>query len=235
MELAAARSATGRLSDVDSGGRGLFVAVEGPTGVGKTTLVNRLSQPMDAKPFLDRFEANPFLERLYAARTPQEADAFGLLAELTFVALRVVQLREIHTQLAAGAHVLADWAMVKHAAFAAATLDPADRDRVARTCALWASDVPSPDLVIHLRADPATLLSRVAGRGREMERGLTEAYFSTLSAAFDSVLPAWGAPVLTVDAASLDVFNESAVARLADQVFQLLDGRGDRLWSALNP
>jgi deoxyguanosine kinase len=215
--------------------RRFFIAVEGPTGVGKTTLVNRLSGLVDATAFLDRFDANPFLAPLYAASTPQEAGALGLLTELTFVALRVVQLREIRSQLAAGGCVLADWAMIKHAAFAAATLDPADRDRVVQTCGLWVSDVPSPDLLIHLRADPATLSARVVGRGRQMERGLTEAYFSALSAAFDAVLPACGTPVLTVDAARLDVFDDSALAGLAEQIFQMLGGRGDRLWSEQNP
>jgi deoxyguanosine kinase len=189
--------------------RKFFIAVEGPTGVGKTTLVNRLS--------------------------PQEAAALGLLTELTFVALRVAQLREIRSQLAGGGCVLADWSMIKHAAFAAATLAPADRDRVAQTCALWTSDVPSPDLLIHLRADPATLSARVAGRGRQMERGLTDAYFSALSAAFDAVLSASGVPVLTVDAARLDVFDDSALARLAEQMFQVLGGRGDWLWSTQSP
>jgi deoxyguanosine kinase len=214
--------------------RKFFIAVEGPTGVGKTTLVNRLSGLVDATAFLDQFDANPFLAPLYAA-TPQEAAALGLLTELTFVALRVAQLREIRSQLAGGGCVLADWSMIKHAAFAAATLAPADRDRVAQTCALWTSDVPSPDLLIHLRADPATLSARVAGRGRQMERGLTDAYFSALSAAFDAVLSASGVPVLTVDAARLDVFDDSALARLAEQMFQVLGGRGDWLWSTQSP
>ncbi|BCB81214.1 deoxynucleoside kinase [Phytohabitans flavus] len=224
----------GAANPVGAGRSPFFVAVEGPTGVGKTTLVSRLSELVSAKPFFDPFEANPFLPRLYAAATSEEASRHGLLTELTFVALRVVQLREIRSHLAAGGSILADWSMVKTTAFAAATLEPADQERVARTCALWASDLPTPDLLIHLRADPVTLASRVAGRGRQMERDLTEEYFAALSAAFDAVLPGCGTPVLAVDAAGLDVFDDAVVAQLADHVFEALDSRGERLWSAQN-
>jgi deoxyadenosine/deoxycytidine kinase len=143
-----------------------------------------------------------------------------MLTELTFLTLRIAQLREIATILAAGRSVVADWALVKQPIFAGLALGEADRDRIIRTCAIWADDLPDPDLLIYLRADARTLLERIAGRGREIEVNLNEAYLTSLCNAFDSELAHYSGQVLVVDATTFDVFDDEIVAQLAARVRQ---------------
>ena len=119
----------------------IFVAIEGPTGVGKTTLATRLATALGAQAVLDPFEANPFLTQLFT--DPEPTEALALRAELTFLALRVAQLREIADLLTAGRSVVADWALLKQPIFAATTLDPDDAARVVATVTCGLTVFPS--------------------------------------------------------------------------------------------
>jgi deoxyadenosine/deoxycytidine kinase len=192
--------------------------VEGPTGVGKSTLVRRLPSWISAEPIFDPFDANPFFGETHESSGGIAAGRRALLAELTFLALRITQLREIAAMLAAGRSVVADWAMVKQPIFAALTLGDIDRDRIVGTCAIWADDLPKPDLLIYLRADARALRERIVGRGRAIEADIDEAYLTLLSSVFDSELSHHPGPVMIVDAAAFDVFDDEAVAELADRI-----------------
>jgi deoxyguanosine kinase len=83
---------------------GMFIAIEGPTGVGKTTLAAHLAPALNACTMLDPFDANPFFREWVTAAHPRAE--LVLRAELMFVALRVAQLREIASQLTAGCCVV---------------------------------------------------------------------------------------------------------------------------------
>jgi hypothetical protein len=123
----------------------------------------------------------------------------ALRVELTFLALRVAQLRHIDAVLAAGRCVLADWAMLKQPIFAATTLDPADTARLAATVELWAPALPTPDLLIGLSASTAVLRGRVRRRGRNLEAGGTAAQLAALSSAFEAAYLQWSGPLIRVD------------------------------------
>jgi deoxyguanosine kinase len=196
-----------------------YVAIEGPTGAGKTTLAERLALALGAIAVLDPFEANPFLTGLLTSEQP--AAPLALRAELTFLALRVAQLREVAGLLAAGHSVVADWALLKQPIFAAATLDPADAARVAATVDVWAGSLPAPDVLIGLSAPTATLHSRVRQRGRDIEAGLTSAQLAALATAFEAAYAAWHRPLIRVNAATFDVFDKQHVHELAAGVRQL--------------
>lgn len=196
----------------------IFCAVEGPTGVGKTTLAARLAAELGAAGVYDPFDANPFLAQLLACEQPSEA--LTLRVELTFLALRIAQLREIADLLAAGRTVVADWAMLKQPIFAETTLASADAARVAATVQVWADSVPRPDVLIGLSAPTPVIRQRVRERGREMETGLTGAHLDALSAAFDAVYAAWDRPLIRLDAARFNTFHDPHVHELADQVRQ---------------
>lgn len=200
---------------------GSFIALEGATGVGKTTLVRRLCHLFGAQPFFDPYEDNPFLSRLYAA-TDQEREELAVLTELGFLALRVVQLRKIRAHLAIGGTALADWSMIKQLIFATTTLGQSDRQRIVRTCTAWNDDLPEPDLVIHLRADPWTLLSRVHSRGRVMESRLTIDDLTVLSTTYDAILSTCGLPVLSLDYTKFDISNHADIAAMASQISEAL-------------
>jgi deoxyadenosine/deoxycytidine kinase len=192
--------------------------VEGPTGVGKSTLARRLPSWISAEPIFDPFDANPFFGATHESSGGTSPGRSALLAELTFLALRIAQLREIAAMLAAGRSIVADWALAKQPVFAALSLGDIDRDRIAETCAIWADDLPKPDLLIYLRADARTLRERISDRGRPIEADINETYLTLLSDVFDSELSHHPGPVMIVDAAAFNVFDDKTVAQLADRI-----------------
>ena len=197
-----------------------FIAIEGATGVGKTTLAARLATELDAVAVFDPFDDNPFLPGLLAAdRRPDPASA--LRVELTFLALRLAQLRGIGELLVSGQHVVADWALIKQPIFAATTLDPDDAARVAATLDVWSPSVPQPDLLIGLSAATSVIRQRVCQRGREMEAGLTRAHIDHLLAAFEAAYAVWERPLIRVDANTFNTFHDNHVHELVEQLRQL--------------
>lgn len=131
-----------------------------------------------------------------------------------------LQLRRIRAALGKGQVVIADWALAKTKVFPRTTLEADDADRLEVAGALWSADLPEPYLVIHLRASPAVLAARMAGRDRPFERTLTPAALESLAALFDAALAA--ARVLIVDTDDFDVFDDDALSRLADRVITLI-------------
>jgi deoxyguanosine kinase len=200
--------------------RPALVAIEGPTGVGKTTLAARLAAALRATLVLDPFADNPFLPALLA-RGSEATRAEALRVELTFLALRVAQLRDVAKDLAAGRTVVADWALMKQAIFAATTLDPADAERVAETVQVWAPSLPVPTTLIGLSAPTAVLLARVCQRGRAMEAGVTERQLASLTAAFEAAYARWPGPFIGIDVDVFDAFDDRQVAELAARVRRL--------------
>ena len=205
----------------------VLVAIEGPTGVGKTTLAARLAAALRATLVLDPFTDNPFLPALLARGSQATRDE-ALRVELTFLALRVAQLRSVADDLAAGHTVVADWALMKQTIFAATTLDPADTERVAETVQVWAPSLPAPTVLIGMSAPTSVLLARVHQRGRDMEAGVTEKQLASLTTAFDAAYARWPGPFININTENFDVFDDRQVAELAARVRRLANAATQR-------
>ncbi|WP_233512341.1 deoxynucleoside kinase [Micromonospora deserti] len=109
-----------------SASRYAFGARSGTAGVDKTTLAGRLAARLDATLMLDPFADNPYLPQLYA-EAEHATDDLALKVELTFIALRVAQLRRIKMITRTGGRIVADWAMVQQRIFAAERCPPPTR------------------------------------------------------------------------------------------------------------
>lgn len=179
------------------------VAVEGPIGVGKTSLARRLAAHWDTRLVLEQPARNPFLPAFYeqmAERGTVRGNAAALRTQLGFLFDRVDQLAELEQQGLFERGVVSDFMFAKDAIFALLTLGDEDLALYRQVYRRHAAQAPEPDLVIWLQAEPDTLLARVRHRDRPMERRLGEAYLGALADAYHRYFASRrGAPVLAVN------------------------------------
>jgi deoxyadenosine/deoxycytidine kinase len=182
-----------------------LVAVEGPIGVGKTTLTNRLAAHLAWQTLLERPEENPFLARFY-----EDPERHALATQLFFLFQRINELRGLTQMDLFSGSTVADYLFDKDALFARLTLSDDEfalYQNLYRTLALQA---PTPDLVIYLQASPATLAERVKQRARAYEQPLAEEYLVRLSGAYSDFFYNYtAAPVLVVDSENLNFVDNA--------------------------
>lgn len=183
-----------------------YIAVEGPIGVGKTSLARRLAERLDAALVLERATENPFLERYY--RNPRAA-AFP--AQLHFLFQRAQQLAAMNQQDMFASVRVADYLLEKDRLFARLTLDHAELALYERVYERLGIDAPKPDLVIYLQAPVDVLLERIASRRIAYEQLIERGYLERLNEAYARFFHAYSAaPLLIVNAAAIDPVSSSA-------------------------
>ncbi len=183
-----------------------FIAVEGPIGVGKTSLARRLSESLSAELVLEQAAQNPFLERFY--RNPR-AGAFP--TQLYFLFQRAQQLAALNQQDLFAPVRVADYLLEKDRLFARITLDEAEYGLYEQVQARLGIIAPKPDLVIYLQAPVDVLIERIARRGVEYEQHIERDYLERLNEAYARFFHQYeAAPLLIVNAGSIDPINNPA-------------------------
>jgi deoxyguanosine kinase len=183
-----------------------FIVLEGPIGVGKTSLARRLCASLEAEPVLEQAAENPFLERFY--RNPRDG---ALPAQLYFLFQRAQQLAALNQQDMFAPLRVADYLLDKDRLFARVTLDDAEFSLYEQVYTKLDVQAPKPDLVVYLQAPVDVLLERIAKRGIRYEQQIDRAYLERLNEAYARFFHEYeAAPLLIVNAAAIDPINNQA-------------------------
>ncbi|MCW8878213.1 MAG: deoxynucleoside kinase [Kangiellaceae bacterium] len=210
------------MNDATSNSKKSFIAIEGPIGVGKTTLAKKLADTFRADLLLEGANENPFLERFY-----QDPKTGALPTQLYFLFQRTQQLKEvIQTDMFIDCRV-ADFLMEKDRLFARVTLDENELSLYEQVYENLTIDAPVPDLVIYLQAPVEVLLKRIRHRGVKMEYSISEEYLRKLSTAYTDFFHYYdSSPLLIVNASGIDlVNNEQDYQQLLERIEMTTNGR----------
>lgn len=183
-----------------------YVVVEGPIGVGKTTLAQRLAESFGVDLFLEEPEHNPFLARFY--EEPQRA---ALPTQLFFLFQRAQRVQAMRQSDLFKPVQVADFLMEKDQLFAQLTLNEDELKLYAQVYQQLTIDAPVPDLVIYLQAPVDVLKRRITKRGVSYEQRIEDAYLSRLIDAYVQFFYHYDqAPLLIVNAAEIDLIGSTS-------------------------
>ena len=157
--------------------KGIFIAIEGTIGVGKTTLSNILTEHYNATPLREIVEENPFLSKFYT-----NINEYALQTEAFFLFNRIKQLEDTEkNHLAKGEIVVSDYHIVKNLIFAGITLNRKQFYNYKQMYNTFVNELPQPDIVVYLHSDTDTLMKRIALRDRSFERQMDRNYIDNLN------------------------------------------------------
>ncbi|MGB1807403.1 MAG: deoxynucleoside kinase [Porticoccaceae bacterium] len=156
-----------------------YIAIEGPIGIGKTTLAKRLAESFNYETLLEDAEENPFLERFY-----QDRRSNALPTQLYFLFQRMRKLQDLRQGDIFQPVRVSDFLIEKDPLFARITLDDNEYHLYQTVYDNIIEDLPKPDLVIYLQAPTDTLYDRVQMRGNAIERPIEQAYLQQLNDAY---------------------------------------------------
>lgn len=198
-----------------------YIAVEGPIGVGKTSLAKRLAETFNYDIVLEKPEDNPFLERFY--RNPKQ---HALATQLFFLFQRAQQLQELKQDDLFEPVRVADFLIDKDMLFARQNLDPDEFLLYQNVYQHLTIDAPVPELVIYLQAPTQVLLQRIQKRGIAAEQTIEADYLSRLNDAYTSFFHYYDrSPLLIVNSTDLDlVGHDEDYQQLVNQIMTAPQG-----------
>lgn len=180
----------------------MYFAIEGVIGVGKTTLARLLQPVFEAEVLLEVFEENPFLSNFYSDR-----DRYAFQTQIFFLMSRYHQQNKvIPSALAAQKTVISDYTFDKDALFAGINITGDELEVYHKVHSALAEKIPSPDLVVYLRASQETLMNRITHRDRSYERNMDPDYIRKLMEAYDHFFAQdkWQGRVLIIETDDLN-------------------------------
>ena len=180
-----------------------YIVIEGPIGVGKTSLTRLLAKEFNARLVLEKPEENPFLSRFY-----QDRKKYGFQTQIFFLMNRFQQQREMAQLELFNQVTLCDYLFAKDRIFASLNLDDHELALYEQIFSLLSGQIPSPDLVIFLQAKPEVLLHRIKSRNLSYEKEIDLEYLKALTEAYNYYFFHFDlTPLLVVDTSEIDFVN----------------------------
>lgn len=197
-----------------------FITVEGPIGVGKTSLAKAIAEHFQFQLLREIVDENPFLGKFY-----KDIDEWSFQTEMFFLCNRYKQLEDIQKLfIQKNKPVVADYHILKNLIFAERTLKEQQYDKYLQIYNILTKDMPVPNGIIYLHASLDTLLKRIELRGREIEKDIDPAYLLQLSMDYETTMAKFEKahphiPVLRFNGDDLDfVQNEQDLTFILDKI-----------------
>jgi deoxyguanosine kinase len=181
-----------------------YIALEGPIGVGKTTLSKMLCDRYGGRLVLERHDDNPFLGKFYKDRK-----RLAFQTQLFFLLSRFKQQQEFFSGELLASHVVSDYLFAKDRIFATINLDYDELALYDHVASLLEKSIPSPDLVIYLTASPEILVGRINKRSRTYEKNFDGDYLKNLCQAYSKFFFHYNAtPLLVINTENVNFATE---------------------------
>lgn len=199
-----------------------LIAIEGPIGVGKTTLAKRLAESLGSEVVLENVDNNPFLERFYQNRSQA-----ALATQLFFLFQRSQQIHDMRQNDMFAPHRVLDFLIQKDKLFAKVNLDDEEYKLYSQVYDKMLIDAPKPDLVVYLQAPTDTLMQRIESRGVPAERRIERSYLEKLNQAYSEFFLYYdSSPLLIVNSKDIDfAHSDSDYEILVQQIMNTRSGR----------
>jgi deoxyguanosine kinase len=198
-----------------------YIAVEGPIGVGKTSLVNLLAERLKAMKTLEKVQENPFLSHFYSDRRK-----YAFQTQMFFLLSRYNQLLQYHQMDLFQHSAVADYIFPKDRIFAYMTLSDHELELYEQVYSILHERIAAPDLVIYLQASTDVLMRRIKRRGRSYERSITRDYVDALNDAYEYFFFHYTeTPLLVIKTSEIDFVKSSQdLDDLVRQILQMEKG-----------
>ena len=198
-----------------------FIVVEGPIGVGKTTLARKLANNLNSELLLEKFLENPFLEKFY-----KDIDKYALSTQLHFLLQRKADLSKLDSVGSNNKNYVSDYFINKDKLFAKTVLSRNEFELYTKIYDALNITIPKPDLIIYLQADPDTLLERIKLRGNGFEKNITKDYLQKITDAYTQFFYSYkDSPLLIINTSRVDVNKSHDYVMLLDEISKDLKGK----------
>ena len=182
-----------------------YIVVEGPIGVGKTSLAKILAAEFQARTIFEKVEDNPFLPKFYDDR-----ETYAFQNQLFFLLSRYQQQRELGQQDLFSQSTISDYLFAKDKIFASLTLSAEELSLYHQIYQLLDTRLPKPDLVVYLQARPEVLYKRIKKRDKHYEKGVTLEYLTEVARAYNQFFFHYDeSPLLVVNTSEIDFVASS--------------------------
>ncbi|MDP1675854.1 MAG: deoxynucleoside kinase [Bacteroidota bacterium] len=194
-----------------------YIAIEGVIGAGKTTLAKMITERLQAKLILEKFEENPFLTKFY-----EDQDHYAFQTQIFFLLSRYKQQQELFQGDLFYNFLVSDYIFDKDKIFAYLTLQDDELKLYETLISTIEKNIPTPDLVVYLQSSTERLLGNIKKRGRSFEENMSQEYIKDLNEAYNYFFFRYkSAPLLIINSTEIDFVNEKEdFEDLLDQILK---------------